>query len=134
MTSPARVLLLYPGPVWAGDTVHRRLPVKLPLLSLYSYLAAHEVPVEVLDLQNELGIPEPTRTAVRAYLDTGAATLAARAFDVLAISCWTSFDYAATMALAARSRRAAPHALIVTFRPARLPAACAPLCHSCRSG
>ncbi len=113
MGNPARVLLLAPGSVWSGSSMHTNLPVKLPLLSLFSYLAAHGVPVEVLDLQNELGQPEPRDDAVAGYLDAGAAALAAREADVLAISCWTSFDYLATMELARRVRDTAPGTLIV---------------------
>ncbi len=109
----ARVLLLWPGSVWADDHVRRHVPVKLPLLALFSYLRHHHVEVEVLDLHTELGRPQPDREAVEAYYRAGLRLLEARTFDVLAISCWTSFDYVASCELARRVRDRDPAVVIV---------------------
>jgi len=120
MRTPRRVLLLNPGSLYGGEWAGR-YPVKPALLGLFSYLAANGVPVEVLDLQMELGNPEPHQ--VDAYLARGRELLARRTFDLLAVSCWSSLEYLAALRLTEYAREAEPRARIVVggYHPTAAP-------------
>lgn len=110
MKMPRRVLLLHPGALYGGQWAGR-YPVKPALLHLFSYLAARGVPVEVLDLQMELGNPMPDQ--VDAFLARGRELLARRTFDLLGVSCWSSLEYLAALQMAEYAREAEPRARIV---------------------
>ncbi len=75
------------------------------LVSLFSFLVAHGVPVEVLDLHLELGSPR-TLEAVSNIAAESAALVLRRDFDLLAISCNSSFHYLGAVDLARRVRAA----------------------------
>lgn len=73
-------------------------------MSLRSYLESSGVPTEVLDLQVELGNPEPAE--VEDYLRRAEGLIGRRHFDLLAVSCWSSLEYLAAVELAQRLRAA----------------------------
>ena len=117
---PRRVLLLHPGSLYGGDWAQIRI-AKPSLVSLFSYLQYSGVPVEVLDLQVELGNPKVD--AVEEYLRRAEELLGQREFDLLAVSCWSSLEYLASVELAGRVRAAEPSVPIVVggYHPTALP-------------
>jgi radical SAM superfamily enzyme YgiQ (UPF0313 family) len=116
-----RVLLLHPGSLYGGPWAGS-VRLKGALVGLYSYLRAHGVPVDVLDLQAEFGNPEPE--LVDAFLQHGAERILSYDFDVLGISCWSSLEYLAAVEFATRTREARPAAQIVVggYHPSAVPA------------
>lgn len=113
-----RLLLLHPGALYGGSWAGA-LPLKTALVALYSYLRAHDVDPQVLDLQLELGNPTPEQ--VEEYLERGAKRLLSLDFDVLGISCWSSLEYLAAVEFATRMRALRPRTLIVVggYHPRR---------------
>jgi len=107
--SATKVLLLYPGSLWGGAWAARPT-VKPELVSLYTYLRRHDVDVDVLDLEAELGNPAPG--GQEEFLRRAGELIGARQFDVLSLSCWSSMQYAATAALARQVRAERPEAII----------------------
>ena len=108
--SAIKVLLLYPGSLWGGAWATRPV-VKPELVSLYGFLRRHEIAVDVLDLEAELGNPAVGEQAE--FLRRAEALIAGREFDVAALSCWSSLQYSAAVAVAERVRRLRPAAVIV---------------------
>lgn len=108
--SRPKVLLLYPGSLWGGAWAAHPI-VKPELVSLYGFLRRHEVDTDVLDLHVELGAPGPG--GQEEFLDRAEALIARRDADVVAISCWSSLQYSAAVAVAERVRRLHPPAVIV---------------------
>ena len=116
-----RVLLFHPGTLYGAESVVRKV-VKTTLVEFFSFLRAHDVDVEVLDLQAEFGNPRPE--AVDEYLRVGSDRLLSFDFDVLAVSCWSSHEYLASVEFAERVRAQRPDALIVVggYHPTAVPA------------
>jgi radical SAM superfamily enzyme YgiQ (UPF0313 family) len=117
---PRRLLLLHPGTLYGGSWAGAQ-PLKAALVALYSYLRAHDVDVQVLDLQTELGNPTPEQ--VEAYVARGVELLEPFDFDVLGISCWSSLEYLAAVDFATRVRARRPQTLIVVggYHPSARP-------------
>jgi len=112
MPSPRRILLLNPSPIYAGSRATARSSLQPGLVSLFSYLSARGVPVDVLDLHVEVGVPAEAADVTQAASAALALTLA-RDFDVLAVSCNSSYHYLPALDLAAGVRAAAPGVTIV---------------------
>lgn len=105
MREPRRILLVNPVPLFAAGRAGASSRLQPGLVSIFSYLDAHGVPVGVLDLQVELTAP----TTVDAAASSAAVALEmvlALDFDLLAISCNSSFHYLASLDLAAGVRAA----------------------------
>lgn len=85
--------------------------VKSSQLLLASYLSRH-FPVEYVDLELEIGRPQ-SDVQIRRYQRQVRDFLGHRDFDILALSCWTSLSYRATMATARIARELYPDRLIV---------------------
>ena len=119
-TRSPSILLLHPGTLYGGSWAGG-LPLKSALVSLYSYLRAHDITPQVLDLQTEFGNPAPEQ--VDAFLTRGTERLLSFDFDVLGVSCWTSMEYLAAVEFATRVRAARPRALIVVggYHPSARP-------------
>jgi len=104
------ILTLYPSafyyPDWAG-----RDQVKSSQLTLASYLS-RSFPVEYADLEIAIGRPQ-TRVQAKRFARKAKEFLAGKSFDILAISCWTSLCYRATMTVARAARELYPDSLIV---------------------
>jgi len=105
-----RLLLVNPGALFAADWAGRH-PLKGALVELHAFLRAHDVAVGVLDLQTELGNPEPGQ--VDEFVRRGRERLDAHNFDVLGISCWTSLEYLGALEFAAHVRATRPGVPIV---------------------
>lgn len=119
----ARVLIVSPGAMWARQGASRTLPLKLRLAGLWTYLRRHDVDADVLDLEMELGAPIPSAEDSRRYLAQGTALIEERDFDLLAFSCWSSFEYLTTLELARHVRESRPETYIVVggYHPTALP-------------
>lgn len=121
MTAGARrVLLLHPGSLYGGAWASP-CTLKPALVSLFSFLRDHGVEVDVVDLQTELGNPEPD--TIPRYLGRGREMLDRRDFDLLAVSCWSSLEYLASVELAAHVRATRPQLPIVVggYHPTAVP-------------
>lgn len=122
MTATGRpsILVLYPSafnyPGWL-----ERVHVKTSQLMLCSYLAQW-YPVEYADLEVTIGRPN-TPTQMRRFERKVREFFAQRQFDILAISCWTSLSYRATIAVAQLCRETHPNAVIVVggYHPSARP-------------
>ncbi len=110
MLSPPRVLFVYPSSFHYPAHLHRE-EVKSPLLALASY-AARFFPVEYLDFELVVGRPD-TDLQIKRFERRVGEELSKREFDVLAISCWTSLSFTATMSVAKVARRLFPDKLII---------------------
>ncbi|MEZ5359784.1 MAG: radical SAM protein [Candidatus Zixiibacteriota bacterium] len=114
------ILLAYPScffyPVWM-----ERLQVKVPQLLLASYLA-RTYDVVYADFELTIGRPNSEiqikrfKRRVREYFQS-------QDFDILALSCWTSLSYQATVACASICRELFPEKLIVVggYHPSARP-------------
>jgi radical SAM superfamily enzyme YgiQ (UPF0313 family) len=100
-----RVLLVNPVPLYGGSRTGGRTLTPPSLVSLFSFLVAHGVAVEVLDLHVELGSPR-TLEDVSKVAAKSAEVVLRHDFDVLAISCNSSFHFLGTVDLAQRLRTA----------------------------
>jgi radical SAM superfamily enzyme YgiQ (UPF0313 family) len=115
-----KILLLYPSSYNCPPNWHRE-EVKSSLLLLASYLEQY-YSVEYVDFELTIGRPESTIQVrrfdrrVREYLENAQ-------YDILAISCWTSLSYQATMTAARIARELYPHRLIVVggYHPSARP-------------
>jgi anaerobic magnesium-protoporphyrin IX monomethyl ester cyclase len=109
-TKAPSILLAYPSCFhysFGGD----RVEVKTALLLLASYLAQY-FPVQYADFELTIGRPDSAfqikrfERKVREYLEK-------QEFDILALSCWTSLSYKATLLTARICRELYPNRLIV---------------------
>lgn len=101
-----KILLVYPGrlyaPIWGLDTWN----LKPALLNLYSYLRqSAELSVEVLDLEIELGNPR-TKEEVEKFKKSAGLILKGKRFDIVAISCYISANYLGAKMVAEICRQA----------------------------
>ena len=103
--SKATTLIVYPaslhGGRWAAGP-----RVKPELVSMYTVLRRHDVPVEVLDLENEVG--NPGASDRDAFLANAEAQLIARTAGLVVLSCSSSLQYTASNAVADIVRRLHP--------------------------
>jgi radical SAM superfamily enzyme YgiQ (UPF0313 family) len=114
------ILVAYPSsfycPSWQD-----RVETKTSLLLLSSYLARF-FPVEYIDLEILIGRAN-TSTQLKRFERQARILLESRSFDILAISCWTSLSFQATMVLARICRELYPNKLIVVggYHPSARP-------------
>ncbi len=115
-----RILILYPScfyyPAWM-----ERVEVKTPLLLMASYLQQF-YPVEYADFEITIGRPN-TPIQIRRFERKVREFLAQADFDILAVSCWTSLSYKATIKVAQICRELCPDKLIVVggYHPSARP-------------
>jgi radical SAM superfamily enzyme YgiQ (UPF0313 family) len=97
------------------------MPLKAALVSLYSFMRAHDIEPQVLDLQTEFGNPAPEQ--VDEFVTRGTERLLSFDFDVLGVSCWSSLEYLAAIEFAGRVRARRPGTLIVVggYHPSARP-------------
>ena len=104
------ILIVYPScfyyPAWM-----ERLDLKTSQLLLASYLAQY-FPVEYGDFEITIGRPN-TEAQIKRYKRRVQKYFADCDFDILALSCWTSLSYQATMVAARIFRELYPERLIV---------------------
>ncbi len=108
-TGPS-IHVLFPSSYYYPGGLPRDEAKSSPLL-LASYLSQY-FPVEYADFELSIGRPE-TNLQIRRFERKAREFFAARRFDILALSCWTTLGYQATMATAAIAREVHPQALIV---------------------
>jgi radical SAM superfamily enzyme YgiQ (UPF0313 family) len=114
------ILLVYPSsfhyPVWM-----ERVQVKTSQLWLASYLAQN-FPVTYADFELTIGRPN-SDVQIRRFERRVREYLATHGFDILAISCWTSLSWQATLTVARICREVKPEALIVVggYHPSARP-------------
>jgi radical SAM superfamily enzyme YgiQ (UPF0313 family) len=109
---PRRILLVNPVPLYASGRAGAASRLQPGLVSMFSYLSAHGVPVDVLDLHVDLTPPQAAGAAGRTAAEALKMILA-RDFDLLAVSCNSSFHYLGAADLAAGVRAADPDVPIV---------------------
>lgn len=105
-----QVLLVFPGSLYGGAWAAGPR-VKPELVGLSSELRRAGFPVDVLELEAELGNPGDD-AAREAFLTRAESLLAERRADLVAISCWSALQYTAALAVAGRVRRLHPAAVI----------------------
>ncbi len=94
----------YPG--WVG-----RVELKTSLVWLASYLRPH-YPVTFADFEIEIGRAN-SPVQIRRFERKVHEYLSTQSFDILALSCWTSLSYQATLTVARIAREINPDAVIV---------------------
>lgn len=93
-----KVLLIHPSALYAPFW-GQLLAIKAHLLDLFSYLKYKGIDVAVLDLEIEIGRPE-TESERKAFREKAADLISQRDFDIVGISCWSSFNYLSTLVIA----------------------------------
>ncbi len=88
-----------------------KVEIKTSQLLLASYLASF-FPVEYADFEITIGRPN-TATQIKRYERRVREFLSEHNFDILALSCWTSLSYQATLTVARICREVDPKRLIV---------------------
>ena len=116
----ASVLLVYAGSLWSGAWAARPR-VKHELVSIYTWLRTNGVETGVLDLEVELGPCGEGDQGV--YLERAEALVRDRGADIVALSCWSSLQYSATLAVAELVRRGHPETVIAVggYHPSSRP-------------
>jgi hypothetical protein len=116
----ASVLLVYPASLWGGAWAARPR-VKPELVSIHTWLRKNGVDTEVLDLEVELGTCKEGEQAL--FLDKAEALLGGFSADIIAVSCWSSLQYSATLAVAELARRLHPDAVLAVggYHPSSRP-------------
>ncbi len=118
-TSPS-VLVLYPSCFYYPDWIAKP-DVRASQLTLSSYLAQY-FPVTYADFEHSIGRPN-SPTLIKRYERKVRDFFAKQDCDILAISCWTSLSYLATMKTARIFREMYPNKLIVVggYHPSARP-------------
>ncbi|MFO0569983.1 MAG: cobalamin-dependent protein [Polyangiaceae bacterium] len=104
-----RVLLLWPGGLFGGGA-NFGVPQMLLLAAAIRRRTSAEVEVVDLDMERAFGVVDLARIAARGY-------------DLVGISCYSSYDYLKVMAIGARLRELLPRAWFVTggYHPSARP-------------
>src|SRR5689334_725185 len=84
------------------------------LFYLWSYIKHHNpgLQVEVLDLSREIGRPNGVED-IDTFLEVAEYLIGRSGFDMVGISCWSSFHYLSTMAIARLCKRLNPQGTVV---------------------
>lgn len=109
-TQPPSILIAYPSCFHYPDFMGR-VEIKTSQVLLASYLAQF-FPVEYADFEITIGRPE-TSVQLSRFQRKVRQFLSERPVDILALSCWTSLSWQATMAVARIWRELYPDKLIV---------------------
>jgi radical SAM superfamily enzyme YgiQ (UPF0313 family) len=104
------ILVVYPS-FYSYSSPTLRDEIKSAPLALASYLA-QLFPVEYADFEVSIGCPG-SQVQIRRYERKVREYLENHRFDILALSCWTSLSYRATMTTARIARELYPNSLIV---------------------
>ncbi len=113
-------LIAYPSSFYYPVGMER-VEIKTSQLLLASFLA-RRYPVAYADFEIDIGRPN-TPTQIRRFERRVRQYLSAHEYDILALSCWTSLSYQATMTVARISRELYPDRLIVVggYHPSAVP-------------
>lgn len=112
-----RTLIIYPGFLFNVSSHEARRWKQEETFSpslhvLYSYLKQHNIEVDVLDFCREVG--RPSNSAEREAFRIQAKNLLQKYnFDIVAISCFTTFDYISTIMVAEFCKELNPNCKIV---------------------
>jgi hypothetical protein len=104
------ILVVYPS-YFAYSSPTLRDEIKSAPLALASYLAQY-FPVECANFEISIGCPS-SAVQIRRYERKVREHFEKHSFDILALSCWTSLSYKATMTTARIARQVYPDCLIV---------------------
>ncbi len=104
-----RVLIVFPASLYGGRWAAGPR-VKPELVSMFTVLRRHGVAASVLDLENVVG--NPAAADREAFLHNAEARLAEHPADLVVISCSSSLQYSAAVAVATIVRRLHPRATI----------------------
>ncbi len=116
-----KVLLIYPSclyaPVWGAG-----VNMKSFMVNLYSYLKYHEIEVEVLDLENEIGRPVSADEAEE-FQNKSLKLISNYDFHIAAISCWTSLSYLSSVMVAKICKQVNPESIVIAggYHPSAVP-------------
>ena len=108
--SQVRVLLVFPASLYGGHWADGPR-VKPELVGLTSELRRAGFPVDVLDLEVELGNPAAD-AARETFLARADELLAGRPADLVVVSCWSALQYSAAVAVAKSVRRQRPETIV----------------------
>lgn len=116
----ATILIAYPSSLYAAGWGMRQ-ELKTSQLLLASYLAQY-FPVKFADFEISIGGPN-SASQVKRFERKVRQYLSEQDFDILAISCWASLSYTATLRVARICRDLYPDRLIVVggYHPTALP-------------
>ena len=113
MKKKKRILMIYPGQLINFERGND-FPVKQQLLSLFSYLKAHGVnEIEILDLGVEIGEDIKAEDDVVEFERRCVQLIGHYNFDIVCISCFTTFNYTASVLVGKLCRKINPNANIV---------------------
>ena len=104
------MLLVFPGSLFGGRWADGPR-VKPELVQLFTELCRAGYETDVLDLEAELGNPADD-VARESFLQIADGLLAEREADIVVVSCWSALQYSAALAVAERTRRQMPDAVI----------------------
>src|SRR3989338_5383291 len=118
-----KVLLIYPSALfapendWGVDST-----IQPQLIILYSYLKENGITADVLDLTIEIGRPKNLKEA-EDFPFKVKKLLSQYSFDIVAISCFTSINYLASVLAARISKEINPHCKVVVggYHPTAIP-------------
>ena len=97
MKKKKRILMIYPGQLINFERGND-FPLKQQLLSLFSYLKAHGVnEIEILDLGVEIGEDIKAEDDVVEFERRCVQLIGHYNFDIVCISCFTTFNYTASI-------------------------------------
>ena len=105
--------MIYPGQLINFERGND-FPVKQQLLSLFSYLKAHGVgEIEILDLGVEIGEDIKAKEDVVEFERRCVQLIGGYKFDIVCISCFTTFNYTASVLVGKLCREINPNANII---------------------
>ena len=93
-----KVLLIHPSALFASDWNFLR-EFRLQLLTLFSFLKENGIPVDVLDLEREIGLPGNFQEASQ-FKRKAKHLLSQYSFDIVAISCYGSTEFLSSLQVA----------------------------------
>lgn len=116
-----KLLLIYPSCLYAPRWGEIR-SVKPHMINLFSFLKAHKIKVEILDLENEIGRPE-TENQINKFKERTLKLISKFDFDIAAISCWSSLNYLSSILVADICKNINPESVVVVggYHPSVLP-------------
>jgi anaerobic magnesium-protoporphyrin IX monomethyl ester cyclase len=121
MKESKRLLIVYPS-MYYYPTFMESVDIKIPLLSLYSYIKPH-FEAEMIDLEKEIGRPG-NKITIKRFENKVEKLLSERDFEIIGISCWTSLSFLSTLAVARIAKQVNPNCTVVVggYHPSALPA------------
>jgi len=116
-----KILIINPGALYGSNWSFKK-DFPLQVLTLYSFLRENNLNVDVLDLERELSLPSNHRE-VQEYIAQAEHLIRQYSFDIVAISCFASMSYTASLAVAKICKKANTHCKIIVggYHPTALP-------------